>query len=99
MKDHPLKKYQAQIEKIAKDRGISYLGLFGSYARGEQTKTSDIDLLVCFSRRLSLLDLVNTERKISETVGAPVDLIPEDSLNKYVRPYAMRDLITLYGQR
>ena len=96
---HALEKYTPEIEKIAKDRGISYLGLFGSYARGEQTEASDVDLLVNFNHRISLLDLVNTERKISQVIGVSVDLIPENSLNKYVRPYVLKDLITLYEQR
>ena len=46
MQIHPLSKHQDKITAVAKQSGITYLGLFGSYARGEQTPESDIDLLL-----------------------------------------------------
>jgi predicted nucleotidyltransferase len=97
--NHPLSKFQTQIDQIAKANNISYLALFGSTARGDDDVNSDIDLLVNFDKRLSLLDLVQVERNFSTTFNRPVDLIPQDSLNKYVKPYVVNDLITLYDQR
>lgn len=103
MKTHPLSQHQAKIAAVAKQNGITYLGLFGSYARGEQKKDSDVDLLVDFDpnhyKHMSLFNLIDVEDKISQVLSKTVDLIPYDSLNKYVRPYAMKDLITIYGQR
>ena len=99
MQIHPLSKHQDKITAVAKQSGITYLGLFGSYARGEQTPESDIDLLVNFNKRYSLFDLLHVERAFSRVLKAPVDLIPADSLNQYVRPYVQKDLVTIYGQR
>ena len=99
MQTHALSQHQAQIDQVARENGITYLGLFGSYARGEQTSNSDIDMLVDFDHRLSLLDLVRTERIIGEAIGGKIDLIPSNSLNKHVKPYVMQDLITVYGQK
>lgn len=96
---HSLSKYQPQIDQIAKNNNITYLGLFGSYARGEQTHKSDVDLLVNFSKRLSLLDLIDTEEQLSHALNAPVDLVPSDSLNKHVKPFIAKDLVTIYGQK
>lgn len=96
---HSLSKYQPQIDQIAKNNNITYLGLFGSYARGEQTDKSDVDLLVNFNKRLSLLDLIDTENQLSRALNAPVDLIPSNSLNKHVEAYVAKDLITIYGQK
>lgn len=96
---HSLSRYQPQIDQIAKTNNITYLGLFGSYARGEQNNKSDVDLLVNFSKRLSLLDLIDTEDQLSRVLNAPVDLIPSDSLNKHVESYVTKDLITIYGQK
>ena len=50
MKTNPLAKYQKQIAKVAKANHVKYLALFGSYARGEQTKKSDVDFLVEFNK-------------------------------------------------
>lgn len=97
--NHPLSQFQNQINQIARDNNINYLALFGSTARGDDNDSSDVDLLVNFDKRLSLLDLIEVERNFSTTFNRPVDLIPQDSLNKYVKPYVVNDLITLYDQR
>ncbi|WP_420065197.1 nucleotidyltransferase family protein [Microcystis aeruginosa FACHB-524] len=59
---------------------ILELGLFGSYVRGEQTKDSDVDILVEFSQVPTLFDLVEIEYLISDKLGLPVDLIDKKSL-------------------
>ena len=46
MKSNPLAKYQKQIVQVAKNNHISYLALFGSYARGDWGVGSDLDLVV-----------------------------------------------------
>jgi predicted nucleotidyltransferase len=52
-----------EIEKNIVDYMLSYnptrIGIFGSYARGEETMSSDIDLLVQFKQTPSLLQLIN----------------------------------------
>ena len=97
--NHPLTQFQSQINQFAQTNHISYLGLFGSYARNEQAKNSDIDLLVSFSKKISLLDLVDTENKLGNIFQKKVDLIPDGSINKHVKPYIEQDIITIYGKR
>ena len=67
------------------------LGIFGSYARGENNANSDLDILVEFGERISLLDLVGLEQDLSESLGIKVDLVTERALSKYVRPYVEQD--------
>lgn len=93
---NPLAKYQKDIAKIAKANHVSYLALFGSYARGEQTKTSDIDFLVKFNKPIDLLDLIHTEHQFEDALGKKVDLITKDGLSKYIKPYIQNDLTTIY---
>ncbi|MBF0286453.1 MAG: nucleotidyltransferase family protein [SAR324 cluster bacterium] len=89
-----------KIEQFCKEHHILYLGLFGSYARGEQSAQSDIDLLVEFAEniRLSLLDVVGIEQELSELLNIPVDLVEKRALKKPITPYVMKDLQTLYSQ-
>jgi len=96
MKTHPLTKYQKKIAQVAKANHVSYLALFGSYARGEQNKKSDVDLLVKFNKSVDLLDLIHTEHQFEDALGKKVDLITKDGLSKYVKPYVEPDLITIY---
>ena len=75
---------------------VKVIGIFGSAARGEATYQSDIDLLVEFSKRKSLLDLVALERKISAIFGKKVDLLTEAALSPYLRERIKKDLHILY---
>jgi len=75
---------EESIIRACKKNDISFLGLFGSYARGEQKEQSDVDFLASFSRRKSLLDLVRIERDLSGILGIKVDLVTEKSLSPYL---------------
>jgi uncharacterized protein len=75
---------------------VKVISVFGSTARGEATEHSDIDLLVEFSERKSLLDLVALERKISEIFGKKVDLLTEAALSPYLRERIKKELHILY---
>ncbi|MCP9291310.1 nucleotidyltransferase family protein [Gracilimonas sediminicola] len=68
------------------------IGIFGSYARNEQTKESDLDILVNFRERINLLDIVGLEQELSDLLGMKVDLITEKSVDKKLRSYIRKDL-------
>lgn len=73
------------------------VGVFGSYARGEQNEESDLDILVQFRDRMSLLTLVQIEQGLSDDLGIPIDLVTENSLrNPGLKKYIYKDLITIY---
>ena len=72
------------------------IGVFGSAARGEITKQSDIDLLVKFSKRKSLLALVRLERELSNALGRKVDLLTEADISQYLRERILRELQVIY---
>ncbi|MDX2135345.1 MAG: nucleotidyltransferase family protein [Saprospiraceae bacterium] len=73
------------------------VGVFGSFARGENKKGSDLDILIKFHDRISLLKLVQIEQELSDKLGIPIDLVTENSLkNARLKAYIERDLITIY---
>ena len=67
-------------------------GIFGSYSRDENTKDSDLDILVSFSKTINLLELIGIEMSLSEALGINVDLITERALNIKLKPYIEKDL-------
>ncbi|MBC8314568.1 MAG: nucleotidyltransferase family protein [Bacteroidales bacterium] len=74
------------------------IGIFGSYARGEQRDFSDIDLLVKFKSTISLFQLVRIERELSEQLGIKVDLVTEPSIrHPKLRKYIFDDLQVIYS--
>jgi len=74
---------KSKISKILKGHGIAKAGIFGSYARGEQNKKSDIDILIEFDG--SLLDLVKLERELKEKLGIKIDLLTYSSISPYLK--------------
>lgn len=72
------------------------IGIFGSYARNEQESDSDLDVLVTFSDRKSLLDLVRIERELSELTGVKVDLLTENSISPLIRNQIKQEEQVIY---
>jgi len=71
--------------------------VFGSYARGDNKTRSDLDILISFKHRISLLKLVQIEQELSEQMGIKIDLVTENSLkNKRLRASIEEDLISIY---
>lgn len=71
------------------------LGVFGSYARGEENENSDLDLLIDFEQKVDLLELIGIEQELTELLGIKVDLITFRSLHASLKPYIETDLIRL----
>lgn len=84
-----------QLREVAARHGASNLRLFGSTARGEDGPDSDIDLLVHLDRPTGLIGLARLQHELEEILGAPVDLVPDDSLKPDVRAAVDRDAVTL----
>jgi predicted nucleotidyltransferase len=73
------------------------IGIFGSFARKEETPESDIDILVKFKETLSLLDLAKIHRELSQILGKDVDLVTEASVkNEKLKKYIYNDLKIIF---
>ena len=71
-----ISKIKAKIVKILKEHDIVRAGVFGSYARGEQNKNSDIDILIQIrnGKKFSLFDLSGLKINLEEKLGKKVDI-------------------------
>ncbi len=85
-----------ELIEICERNDVARIGIFGSMARGEQNDKSDVDLLVEFSKRKSLLALVALERQISTALGRKVDLLTQAAISPYLRDHIMRELRVIY---
>jgi len=74
--------------------------LFGSYARGEQTPDSDVDILVVFDqengRKVSLLRHIGIALGLQDLIGKKVDLITEGTLLPFAKETADKDKVLIY---
>ena len=88
-------KQQYIIKSVTQKVRPTLLGIFGSYARGEQNEKSDLDILIDFDMQVDLLELIGIEQELSELLGIKVDLITLRSLNENIKAYIESDLIRL----
>jgi hypothetical protein len=88
-----------KLIQICRENDVAMIGVFGSMVRGEATDESDVDLVVRFSRRKSLIDLVRLERKISEALGRKVDLLTEAAISPYLRNRINQSMQVIYEAR
>ena len=83
MLPYTMEEIRARVEPIAKKYGLAAVYLFGSYARGDATASSDVDLLVDLSgspvRGLMFARLYN---ELEEALGVRIDLVTLDSLEQ-----------------
>lgn len=89
---------------IVKKYNIKRLYLFGSYARGEARKDSDIDLLIEGNNTHGLISFVAIQEAMEERLKKSVDLVEYDAMmkndtraGKRFREHVERDKVLLYG--
>ncbi|MBR1426486.1 MAG: nucleotidyltransferase family protein [Paludibacteraceae bacterium] len=85
------------IQRYLSSQPVKKAWLFGSYARGEETAQSDVDLLVELDYTKPIgLKYFGMKSDLEDLVGRPVDLVEESGLASYARPYVNDDKILLY---
>lgn len=82
---------------------VRRVAVFGSFARGEETPDSDIDILVELKPRGSRprlgLQWFGLEAHLSRILGRQVELVSDNALSPYIRPYLQHDMVLLYEER
>ncbi len=82
--EHVRKRYKAEI-----------VGVFGSYARGEQKRGSDLDILVRFLDGATLFDFVGLADFLEERLRVSVDVVPIDTIRKEIEENILKETIYL----
>ena len=81
---------------------VRRIAVFGSFAREENTPKSDIDLLVTLKppgeRPIIGLRWFGLEEELSRLLGAQVDLVSDEALSPYIRPYVETEMVVLYEE-
>ena len=100
LEDAKMRKLQDIEAKLKENKGllgerfnVKEIGIFGSFVRGEQKETSDLDILVEFEGRVSLFEMVRLERFLSELLGEKVDLVMKNSLKPRIGKHILREVV------
>ncbi|MBL8179655.1 MAG: nucleotidyltransferase family protein [Bryobacterales bacterium] len=83
------------IREVAARHGATRVRVFGSFARGDSSSNSDIDLLVELAHGRSLLDLVAIKQDLQDLLGRRVDVVTERSLSPYFRDAVCREAVAI----
>lgn len=92
------REYILKIAEYFKDRPVVRAWLFGSYSRGEETKDSDIDILVDYdkSSSMSLLAICGMMTDLEDILEKRVDMVENGRLMDFAISSANRDKILIY---
>lgn len=74
---------------------IDELAIFGSWARGEQTDASDLDVLVEARRGMTLFDLAGLQTELSRSLDMDVDVVTRNSLRPNIARQVLPERIVL----
>lgn len=73
--------------------GVANIGIFGSYARGDQRKNSDIDILVEFDKPVGFFKFIALEDYLKKILGREVDLATKKSLKPAIKADILKEVI------
>jgi predicted nucleotidyltransferase len=93
-----IKKKLVEIKPILREKyKVKEIGIFGSYVKGKQRKSSDIDILVDFEgdAQIGLLTFVALENFLTELLGVKVDLVMKNSLKPNIGKAILKEVIYL----
>jgi predicted nucleotidyltransferase len=102
LRDSELDQLRETILTVLQPYRVKRVALFGSVVRGEDTPGSDLDILVALpppgERPVIGLKWLDLAEQLSLLLERPVDLVTEDGLSPYMRPYIEEEMVVLYEQ-
>lgn len=80
---------------ILKRYGVKRAAVFGSFARKQMRKSSDIDILVDIQKDISLLDFVGLKLEIEKALGKKVDLVEYNTIKPLIKERVIREQLMI----
>ena len=95
MKIEELKEKRDQILTIAERHGAQRVQVFGSSARGESGRESDVDFLIELEPGRTLLDIIAMKQDLEDLLQRKVDVVTEGAVSPYLRDEIVSQAISL----
>ena len=92
-----LQRLKQQIVPVLRKHDVIRAGIFGSYARGEQKKKSDVDLLIRFNSRKkkSYFDLIEIELELHELILKKMDVHTYNALHPLLKQRILKEEVKI----
>ncbi len=92
-----LKEIKKKLKNIQPDLqkkyGVSRIGVFGSFSRGDEIRNSDIDILVEFDKDIDIFEFISLKDFLSEILSRKIDLVTEDAIKPLMREDIMKEVV------
>jgi len=88
-----------QIMPVLKRQGVIRAAIFGSAAKGEMKKNSDVDILVKIPKNKSLLDFIGLKLSLEEKLNKKVDLVEYEAIKPLLKDIILREQKIIYEKR
>ena len=92
-----IEQIKTKILPLLKQAGVLRSSIFGSVARGEATKNSDVDILVEMPERATLFDLAGLKIDLEKALGKKVDVGTYNSLKPRIKERVFAEAVQIYG--
>jgi predicted nucleotidyltransferase len=89
---HALLEHKAELKEKFK---VKTIGVFGSYVRGEQNRSSDVDILVEFEEPVGLFEFMKLENYLSHLLEVKVDLVSKKALKPHIGERILQEVIMI----
>ncbi|MCC6543983.1 MAG: nucleotidyltransferase family protein [Nitrospirae bacterium] len=82
-------------KEICKKYKVKEIGVFGSFARGEQRKSSDVDILVEFKDTPDVYQLIDLEDYLKELLNRKVDLVRKRAIRPELKGVILKEVVNI----
>jgi len=84
-----------KINPILKKQGVTKAAVFGSFARGENSKKSDVDLLIKFPKNKTLFDFISLKQDLEKKLGKKVDLVEYSTIKPRLKKPILKNQVEI----
>lgn len=88
-----------KITPILKRQGVLKAAVFGSAARGEETKNSDIDFLMKIAKNKTFFDLIKLKLELEDKLGRKVDIVEYEAINPLIKKEVLMEQKKIYEKK
>ncbi len=90
---NPSELIREHLSELREEYLVSTIGIFGSFARGEATEMSDVDILVEFSETVDIFHFIRLQDRLAAITGKRVDLATPQALKPLIKEQILREVL------
>lgn len=90
-----IEKIKEKIIPVLKEHNVTKAGIFGSYARGDEKKTSDVDILIEMNDGKGLMSIIGLKLLLEKKLRRKVDLVEYSLIRKELKKRILNEEIPI----